>query len=74
MKNTHKNTKPIGIYNCGLTGLEILNIEHEINDYIIFRDCADNSLHKRMVYYNNDSTYFRYYNKRISLSNCIRVW
>ena len=65
--------KVIGIYPNGLTGLEITDIEHGIEDYIIFRDMSDNSTHKRRIYYNTKNTYFMYYNRRIPLSECMRI-
>lgn len=63
---------------CNFGGIEILDIEYGINDFVIYRfnfgDNAENKTHKAMIYGTNTGRlYFNTnYKQRIYLDECIR--
>lgn len=66
--------KVIGVYHIvGGRGLEILDILHDIDDYVVYRDMVGKK-HKAKIYMTRkDRAYFRYGSRPIYLDECLRV-
>lgn len=61
-------------YHSSFAGIEIKSIEYGIEDYVIFVAgawCSKKTVHKSKVYYGKRS-YFKFYNTRIYLDECIK--
>ena len=76
-----KNNNVIAVYSFGLCGLEIIGIEYDINDSVVWRFCSgdiekdqNEKVHKTRIYYTtNGDAFFKAYGKRIKLSECMKV-
>ena len=68
---------PAVAYYSGFGGLEVKQIEYDINDYIIFIAGAWNgrrTAHRARIYYTlTGRAFFRYNDARIPLDECIRT-
>ena len=57
--------------------IEIINIEYDVNDSVVFRwnhGGELSRLHKSRIRYNKDGrAYFRTYNLKIALDECVRA-
>lgn len=64
----------IAVWNCGLSGFEIQDIEYGIHDYVIGNWMGDARRHRCRIY---DSArrgpYFRVQGRRIYAADCMRV-
>lgn len=73
-KNYYINKEYEGYYS-GYGGIEIKEIQYGIEDYVVFVANAwygKKSVHKAKIYYNSDSTYFKFAGHRIKFSECLR--
>ena len=75
-KANYNNMDVKAVYSMGLIGIEIISIEYDVDDYIIYRYMG--RYHKVKIYYSgynteNEKPYFRFYNRRIYLDECMRV-
>ena len=67
----YKGKPPIAVYN-GLGGLEIKEIEHGIEDYVIYWQVYGNKMHRSKVRYGK-RPYFMFGTFRIYLDECILI-
>lgn len=67
----YKDMPAKAVYN-DLGGLEIKEIEHGTEDYVIYWQVYGNKMHKSKIYYDN-RPYFRFGTFHIYLDECIRV-
>lgn len=70
-KANYNKMDVVAVYSMGLIGIEILSIEYGIDDYIIYRYMDE--IHKVKIYYNTEKPYFRFYNRRVCLDECMRI-
>ncbi len=59
----------IAVYPMGLTGIEINEIEYDIEDHVVW---FDGDHHKSKIYYGGNP-YFMAYGKRVHLNECLRT-
>lgn len=69
-KANYNNMDVKAVYSMGLVGIEILSIEYDVDDYIIYRYM--DKIHKVKIYY-TEKPYFRFYNRRVYLDECMRI-
>lgn len=63
-------------YYSGFNGLEIKDIEHGIDDYVLCVSgawCGKPKPHRLKVYYTSASAYIKIHGYRIPLDECIRT-
>ena len=70
-KMEYNNKKVIAIYSCGLVGLEVLDIQYGINDYIVYRYTGDGSIHRAKI--NDNYNSFKSCIGTVKLNECLRV-
>ena len=58
---------------CNTLGIEILDIEHGINDKVVYRFSNDPKIHYSRIYYKVKGECFRTKIGMINLNDCIRV-
>lgn len=62
---------------CNFGGIEILNIEYDIIDRIVYRynfgDNAENKIHKARIHYGERDYFNTNYGMKVFLDECIRV-
>lgn len=80
MKKAEKTkylSMPCIAYYSGFNGVEIKDIEYNINEYVIAVSGAwggNKTMHRVRIYYGaNSEPYFKLYGIRIYLYDCIRV-
>lgn len=66
------NCQTIGVYEMGLFGIEIKQVEYGIEDYILFVDYMGGA-HRAKVHDETERFYFNFMGHRIHLDECIRV-
>ena len=74
-ENLIHNTKTVAYYS-GWGGLEIKDIEHGIDDYIIFVSgtfYGRPAAHRSLIHYETAIPYFNYNGHRIRFDECLRV-
>ena len=63
-------------YFSGFGGIEIYHIEYGINDFVYFAAGCWNgkkTLHKAMIYYGKNDSFFKYNGVRIHFGECLRT-
>lgn len=82
MKKDYISKKAIGVYSASaFSGLEVLEIENGINDYVIVREWVHSyddpgekeKIHRLMLYSTDKGFYFNFYGIRYYLNDFIRV-
>ena len=75
--DSYESKKPCAVYPLGnWGGVEILDIEHGIEDYVICRynfGEPEKKLHRVKIRYGVNTTYFRLDGYRIRMDECMRV-
>ena len=66
------NVQTIGVYEMGLFGIEIKQVENDINDYVVFTDYKG-AAHRAIIHYETERAYFNFMGHRIHLDECLRV-
>lgn len=72
-KNNYKNVTVKAVYSCGLVGLEVLDIIHGINDFVVYRYTGDNSIHRAKINYGVNKTTFKSVIGTVNFNDCMRI-
>lgn len=73
-KNNYNSMQVKAVYSCGLCGIEILEVLHGINDYVVYRFTGDNTLHRVKIHYGVNKTTFKSVIGNIDFNNCLRCF
>jgi len=68
----YKSKKTIGYWSFGLTGLEVKEIIHDVDDYIV-GIYNNTSVHKLKVYNNEKGSYVNFNKSKLYMNDCMRV-